>query len=176
MPGITDAQRKGRGLADMQLTLLRASALYRMGKQATALRLVIQCAETAVRDGLYRPFLRERRFIEPMFKQLAEAGERTPLGNDPRAWRRFCDLLGLEVRAEARLVQTAEAHDAGFQITEREREMLEFLDGGLSNQEIGVRLGIAVPTVKWHLHNLFSKIEVRNRASAVRLARDLHLI
>ena len=70
----------------------------------------------------------------------------------------------------------AEAHDAGFQITEREREMLEFLDGGLSNQEIGVRLGIAVPTVKWHLHNLFSKIEVRNRASAVRLARDLHLI
>lgn len=176
VPGITDAQRKGRGLADMQLTLLRASALYRMGKQATALRLVIQCAETAVRDGLYRPFLRERRFIEPMFKQLAEAGERTPLGNDPRAWRRFCDLLGLEVRAEARLVQTAEAHDAGFQITEREREMLEFLDGGLSNQEIGVRLGIAVPTVKWHLHNLFSKIEVRNRASAVRLARDLHLI
>lgn len=39
-----------------------------------------------------------------------------------------------------------------------------------------MRLGIAVPTVKWHLHNLFSKIEVRNRASAVRLARDLHLI
>ena len=66
--------------------------------------------------------------------------------------------------------------DEDLQVTARETEMLGFLDIGLSNQEIGDRLGITVPTVKWHLHNLFSKIAVRNRSSAVRFARDNRLI
>ncbi|MFM6854044.1 MAG: LuxR C-terminal-related transcriptional regulator, partial [Sphingopyxis sp.] len=61
-------------------------------------------------------------------------------------------------------------------LTERERDMLRLMDLGLSNQDIGQRMGITVPTVKWHLHNLFSKIGVRNRTTAVRYAREHRLL
>jgi LuxR family maltose regulon positive regulatory protein len=54
----------------------------------------------------------------------------------------------------------------------REVEILSFLDYGMTNAEIGRRLGISLPTVKWHLGNLYLKLNVKNRASAIRFARD----
>uniref|UniRef100_UPI0038BC63B4 response regulator transcription factor n=1 Tax=Aromatoleum toluclasticum TaxID=92003 RepID=UPI0038BC63B4 len=54
--------------------------------------------------------------------------------------------------------------------------MLGFLDSGLSNQEIADRLGLTVGTVKWHLHNLFMKLRVRNRSAAIFKAKRAGLL
>jgi LuxR family maltose regulon positive regulatory protein len=175
-PAINDCQRRGRGVAAVHLSLLRVAALHRSGKASAALRTLIQVAEQAVSDGLFRPFQGERAYVEPLFAGLAEAGQRAPIG-DPDAWRRLSAILHI---ARPGSVNETNAQDGwspdSDPLTEREMEMLGFVDIGLSNQEIGNRLGISVPTVKWHLHNLFSKIGVRNRGSAVRFAREHHLI
>lgn len=47
---------------------------------------------------------------------------------------------------------------------------------GLSNEEIGQRLSLALGTVKWHLHNIYEKLKVRNRTQAIRRARELSLL
>jgi len=52
----------------------------------------------------------------------------------------------------------------------RERQVLELLVEGLSNQEIAVRLVISNNTVKRHLKSIFAKLGVHNRANAVALA------
>nr|WP_296766722.1 response regulator transcription factor [Rhodococcus sp. (in: high G+C Gram-positive bacteria)] len=52
-------------------------------------------------------------------------------------------------------------------LTARERDVLELVGDGLSNQEIGDRLHIGVTTVKSHISNLMEKTECDNR---VRLA------
>jgi len=54
----------------------------------------------------------------------------------------------------------------------REGELLRNLADGLSNGEIGETLGISINTVKFHLKNLYEKLNVKNRAQAV--ARYLH--
>lgn len=52
-------------------------------------------------------------------------------------------------------------------LTTRERDLLEALAAGSTNAEIARRLGISVNTVKFHLKNLYEKIDVNNRAKAV---------
>lgn len=53
-------------------------------------------------------------------------------------------------------------------LTAREREVSHWLCQGKSNEEIGTILGIRPGTVKRHLENLYAKLDVPNRASAVR--------
>ncbi len=51
-------------------------------------------------------------------------------------------------------------------ITDRETEVLALISEGLSNKEISKRLGISENTVKFHLNNLYRKLEVSNRTQA----------
>ena len=52
-------------------------------------------------------------------------------------------------------------------LTSREAELLGMLANGWSNTQIASRTGISENTVKYHLKNLYEKLEVRNRAMAV---------
>lgn len=52
-------------------------------------------------------------------------------------------------------------------LTVRERELLSALARGWTNQQIANRTGISENTVKYHLKNLYDKLDVRNRAMAV---------
>ena len=54
-------------------------------------------------------------------------------------------------------------------LTVRERELLAALANGWSNLQIAARTGISENTVKYHLKNLYDKLEVKNRAMAVAL-------
>lgn len=52
-------------------------------------------------------------------------------------------------------------------LTVRERELLDVLARGWTNQQIANRTGISENTVKYHLKNLYQKLDVQNRARAV---------
>lgn len=61
-------------------------------------------------------------------------------------------------------------------LTGQELRVLGHLAEGQSNKEIARRLGLSPNTVKTHLANLFSKLEVQRRTQAIRRARELQLI
>jgi two-component system nitrate/nitrite response regulator NarL len=52
-------------------------------------------------------------------------------------------------------------------LSEREREIMKLVAEGLSAPEIGRRLCLATPTVKTHLHHVYEKLGVAERAAAV---------
>lgn len=56
-------------------------------------------------------------------------------------------------------------------LTDREREVLELLAGGLTNREIGARLYLAEKTVKHHMTSVLQKLQVRSRLEAALLAQ-----
>ena len=53
------------------------------------------------------------------------------------------------------------------ELTDRERQVLQLLAVGKSNQEIGTDLNIAAGTVKFHVNNILSKLNVNDRTQAV---------
>jgi DNA-binding NarL/FixJ family response regulator len=55
-------------------------------------------------------------------------------------------------------------------LTEREISILNALARGLSNQAIGKELFVAEQTVKFHLTNIYRKLDAANRTEAVRVA------
>jgi DNA-binding NarL/FixJ family response regulator len=61
-----------------------------------------------------------------------------------------------------------QAAEAG--LTAKEQEVLAALARGLSNQQIAKELWLAEQTVKFHLSNIYRKLEVRNRTEAVQHA------
>jgi two-component system NarL family response regulator len=61
-------------------------------------------------------------------------------------------------------------------LTDREAEVLKLLANGKSNKEIGSRLSISKFTVKGHLHNIFTKLNVLSRTEAVTAATRRGLV
>lgn len=61
-------------------------------------------------------------------------------------------------------------------LTAREREILEYLSDGWSNEEIADRLGLSLATVKYHAGSLYRALGVGRRTEAVREARVLGLL
>ena len=58
-----------------------------------------------------------------------------------------------------------------FDLTLQEMRVLELLPRGLTNNEIGERLGIGENTVKTHLRNVMRKLNARDRVEAAAIAR-----
>ena len=56
------------------------------------------------------------------------------------------------------------------ELSAREREVLELVAAGLSNQEIGDRLGLAEKTIKHYMTSILGKLRVRSRVEAALLA------
>ena len=78
-------------------------------------------------------------------------------------------------RVQARLADAVEEgrrrpRPSADELTARELEVLRLAARGGSNAEIGRELSISEATVKRHLHNIFEKLDLRDRAQAVAYA------
>jgi len=58
-------------------------------------------------------------------------------------------------------------------LTLRERSLLSALGSGHTNTQLAKDFGVSINTIKFHLRNLFEKLEVRNRAQAIALFLEM---
>jgi pimeloyl-ACP methyl ester carboxylesterase/DNA-binding CsgD family transcriptional regulator len=91
-----------------------------------------------------------------------------PLEEEP-AWQRFVDELQAFVPPE----RTGAARLSV--LSERELQVLEHLARGEENAQIAAQLGLSEKTVRNHVSSIFAKLEVKNRARAIVLAREAGL-
>ena len=72
-----------------------------------------------------------------------------------------------EFASQARQKATAQLEE---ELSAREKDVLQCLASGLTNKEIGNKLGIAENTVKNHLKNILAKLHLENRVQAATFA------
>lgn len=154
------------GLQKLRLDLLSALSYQRLGYQERAHSLLVQCLVDAEREDVRSLFIEEGESVRQLLQQL-EAAERQP------ALQGFIRSIlalwpGQAVSSESQVLEDG--------LTDREREVVKLAAQGHSNEEIGQQLGLALGTVKWHLHNIYEKLKVRNRTQAIRRARELGLL
>lgn len=83
----------------------------------------------------------------------------------------------LSPEAAQALVQGLKAPRAdAYDLTEREREILALMVEGLPNHQIAEKLFVSQSTVKFHVSNILSKLEVSTRTEAVALALKHKLV
>lgn len=114
----------------------------------------------------------DARYLE----SLNEAGAHAVIVKRPYV----ADLaLAIQAAGEGRSYVTgssAQKDGAAIQITARERQVLELMANGYSNQAIGEKLTISVKTVEAHRARLFKKLGASNVADAVLLAIRVGLV
>ena len=80
-------------------------------------------------------------------------------------------VAGTLLRRLAALARERGPESRGPGLTLREREIVGWIDRGLSNKDIARQLGIEVATVKNHVHNILEKLSVRRRGEAAAKVR-----
>jgi LuxR family maltose regulon positive regulatory protein len=60
--------------------------------------------------------------------------------------------------------------------SDRELEVIRLIAAGRSNQEIADQLFVALSTVKWHVNNIYGKLNVKSRTQAAKRAGQLGLL
>jgi ATP/maltotriose-dependent transcriptional regulator MalT len=60
-----------------------------------------------------------------------------------------------------------------YDLSERELDVFFLMQERLSNSEISDKLFVSVSTVKFHMHNIFSKLFVKSRKEAIKKAESL---
>ncbi|HRF27344.1 MAG TPA: response regulator transcription factor, partial [Ferruginibacter sp.] len=86
-------------------------------------------------------------------------------------------ILQLVQKNELRLPQQNQPRPTDFfDLTQREKEILQLLIDGLLYKEIGARLDISTNTAKKHVMNIYQKLHVNSRAQALHLAYEKGLL
>jgi ATP/maltotriose-dependent transcriptional regulator MalT len=122
---------------------------------------------TRSREWMYRVIT----LLEAALGQLLD-----PLHPAQGTLREAASLL----RQQARVKPGNRGNPIGFglgaQLTRREVSILKRLESGLSNREIAEAIFVSEGTLKWHLHNVYSKLNVKNRSGAMTRARTLGIV
>lgn len=82
----------------------------------------------------------------------------------------------LSPQIAARLIKEVKVPDSPEKLTEREIDVLRLLAKGLSNKEIATSLSITEKTVKTHVSNILSKLNVPSRTQAALYAVRVGLV
>ncbi|HEX3641525.1 MAG TPA: LuxR C-terminal-related transcriptional regulator, partial [Ktedonobacteraceae bacterium] len=161
----------------IEMLLLQAQAHEMCHEETLALDVLSEAVRLAEPEGYIRIFVDEGTPIARLLSRLQEYQHKdrpTP----------YLDALLAAFPSQSQVHKDQPKQAAGHTmaqplvdpLSEREREVLQSLARGASNQEIAQELVIVVDTVKRHVSHIFSKLGVQNRVQAVRRARTLSLV
>jgi len=119
----------------------------------------------AIKAGASGYLLKDEK-ISNIVDGIAEIVYEGGVPMSPRIARKALNLLKNQPQA-ANGQQTA---IVDFQLSAREQEILNRIVDGLNYHQIGERLFISPHTVRKHIDNIYKKLHVSNRASAIKIA------
>jgi LuxR family maltose regulon positive regulatory protein len=164
----------GRVTSRIELDVLIALAAYADGDADAAISRLLPALRAGEDAGHVRLFLDEGPRLGPLLARVERA--LTGHANEPSPG--FISMLRQVLAEEQASERTVATEQTSLiePLTPREREVLQLIAAGRSNQAIASELFLSVGSVKTHSSHLYGKLGVRGRTEAVARARALGLI
>ncbi|MBX9924811.1 MAG: LuxR family transcriptional regulator [Hyphomicrobiaceae bacterium] len=156
-PAITELKNSSRTFSWSDLKATRNLSLEQR-------RIIDEASEFNVHDGLTIPFAT----TTGGYALVCPCGERPDLSPEPRAAIELISISALQYlkrRIAEDRKKTIQAKKV--QLTEREREILQWIIVGKTDEEVGIILSISARTVQSHVNNARAKLNTANRTQAV---------
>jgi LuxR family transcriptional regulator, maltose regulon positive regulatory protein len=165
-------QMEARGWADERLKtiVLQAVAEHVLGEEHRAARSLGEALALAEPSGFIRLFVDEGAPMADMLSAAAAQDVR------PEYTSRLLAAFAAEAERERQPSSAPGPSPSAELLSRRELDVLRLVAQGLSNQEIGQQLFLALDTVKGHNRRIFEKLQVQRRTEAVARARELGLL
>lgn len=175
------AEGRGAIATEVRILVSLTLALAFDGREGEALRCLREAVKKAARPRMIRSFLDEGGVLEVLLKKCFKGADAV-MGPTATFGLEIISLMSSTGKDHAEEPESAapgngqEVRSLPEQLNERESEVLKCVSLGLSNKEIGDRLGLTEGSVKWYLQQIFEKLDVRKRTMAVARARKFGLV
>jgi LuxR family maltose regulon positive regulatory protein len=157
----------------MRARVLLARALFEQHKVNQALPILKEAIRLAAPEQFFRPFV-EAVACRPLLWLTFQTEN---LSIDSQAFLRNVLRLSNSLENDSQMTQTdIQALSTSASISPREQEVLHLISAGCSNREIARKLSISESTVKTHVGNIYSKLNVNSRVQAITYAKELRLV
>lgn len=161
------ARSAGQQYKLCELLVLAALAEDILDHEARAFAMLREALELGRSECYLRLFIDEGAELHNLLRRWLKAVGAQQANRSEAAWAEVILATLNNLQADRR-----SPGDAPYEaLNRRERQFLALLDEGLSNAEIAARCFLVEGTVKWHLHNLYTKFGVRSRTAVLRAAR-----
>ncbi len=167
------AKAAGRTRSVLEILTLQALAHEAKGDTPAAFERLEKALALAEPEGFVRLFVGEGA---PMEKLLTKMQDEYGL-SETEGMKGYIPKLHAAFSQQNDFLPASRTPQPLFEpLSERELEVLQLVAQGFSNREIAERLFLALPTVKGHNRNIYSKLQVNRRTEAVARARELGIL
>jgi LuxR family maltose regulon positive regulatory protein len=163
------SEAAGAGSYVIEILVLQTIVFQKQGKVDNALTTLGRALILAEPEGFVRHFIDEGASMRKLLHQAAEQGILVAYVGELLA------ALEQETR-EGGLISATPLHALAEPLSKRELEILRLLTTQLSSTEIAEALTVSANTVRFHIKNIYSKLNVHRRADAVHRAKELRLV
>ena len=167
------AAAKGSAQRLLKVMAVQSTALYASGETAEALDLLGAVLALARPGGYTRLFLNEGTLMAELLAAMSRTAVQPTFSDYIRKLLMAFAAEKMEERPFPAMPGPLTLADP---LSPRELEVLHLIAQGLSNQEIGQHLFLALDTVKGHNRRIFEKLQVQRRTEAIVRARELDLL
>tara|TARA_R110001592_G_C13182079_1_gene751063 strand:+ start:3692 stop:6451 length:2760 start_codon:yes stop_codon:yes gene_type:complete len=174
---VTRAEETGRQRRLLEMLLLRARALQASHRPDDALIDLGRAIEIGAQGELCRVFIDAGEEVQQLLRVYAKESSDRQVD----ASIAFLDKINKLLRSDRKNSQADATKGEPTSVliealTKRERQVLETIITGETNKEVAEKLFISEQTVKWHLHQIYQKLGVKNRTRAIARAQALSLL
>jgi LuxR family maltose regulon positive regulatory protein len=149
----------------LKVMVLQAVALHAHGEKDKAAQLLGDALALAEPGGFIRIFVDEGSPIAELLEKILDDNIDVP--------RAYVKKL-LSAFRLSKLIKTDDG--LGEHLSERELEVLGLIAGGLSNKKIMEELFLSLSTVKTHIRNIYSKLNVHSRTEVIVKSKEMDLL